>query len=468
MKNALGLLASLLVLVCIVALVRSMQEAPLAQGVTDAVGAVVRVAPSGLVGATMSAAFLLLGAWLTGELMARIRLPRVSGYLIFGIAVGPNLAAMLPEGTPPLIPAEQMEYLDLVDALAISMIALIAGGEIRISFVRSILRRILTLLGADFVFIFLGICGAVLLLRSFLPFLADVSGTPLLILALLIATFALANSPAIVIAMVKETGANGPMARTAVALTIFKDLCLVILFSALLATASAMLSSPDTVADVAGEATTAAHEHSLTFEIAWHLLGSIVFGGLVGLIMQAIGRRMGNRMDLFIVAAGFGIAVLSDALELAPLLVALAAGFVQANLWPRSSEAFFHAIEELSLPVYCLFFAVTGARIHVDALVQLWPVALVFVGLRLMLTFSAVTLGSWLAGFSREGRWLWTALIPQAGVSIALVMEIGRTFSDQPWGEQLRSLLLAVVAMHELIGPPLMRLGLSRSGELRN
>ncbi|MCA9283618.1 MAG: cation:proton antiporter [Phycisphaerales bacterium] len=463
MRTVLGLLLSLVMLVTIVAIVRDREHASLLPDARDAIGELVRVPPAGLVGTTTSAAFLLLGAWLLGELLARIRLPRVSGYLLFGIAVGPQLSAMLPGWMPVLVPQEQMQYLGLIDALAISMIALIAGGEIRIDFLRSIMRRILILLACDFGFILVGAVGGLLLMRDRIPFMAGLPASTATMVALLIGTFAVANSPAIVIAMVKETGADGPLARTAVALTIFKDLCLVIVFSALLAAAAGLVPpDPGSAAALAAPA-----DHSLVGSIAWHLLGSIAGGGVIGLVMQALGRRMGDRMDVFIVGAGFFIALLSDALELSPLLVGLAAGFVQANLWPRSSEAFFHAIEDLSLPVYCLFFAVTGAGIELSAVVKLWPVALVFVALRMALTVGAIATGNALAGFAKEGRWLWTALIPQAGVSIALATEIGRTFQSHDWAVPLKSLLLAVVAIHEIIGPPLMRLGLVRSGELK-
>ena len=44
-----------------------------------------------------------------------------------------------------------------------------------------------------------------------------------------------ANSPAIVLAMINETGARGPMCDTALAATVCKDLILVILISILLA-----------------------------------------------------------------------------------------------------------------------------------------------------------------------------------------------------------------------------------------
>ena len=40
-------------------------------------------------GAAMALGFTLLGAWVTGDLLRRFNLPRLTGYLIFGALVGP-------------------------------------------------------------------------------------------------------------------------------------------------------------------------------------------------------------------------------------------------------------------------------------------------------------------------------------------------------------------------------------------
>ena len=69
-----------------------------------------------------------------------------------------------------------------------------------------------------------------------------------------------------------------------------------------------------------------------------------------------------------------------------------------------------------------------------------------------------------MAGPARQ--WMWTSFIAQAGVSIALVTQVTRSFGDRAWAPQLASLLLAIIAMHQLAGPPLMRLGLIRAGEV--
>ena len=40
-------------------------------------------------GTALAVGFTLLGAWIAGDLLRRLRLPRLTGYLLFGVLAGP-------------------------------------------------------------------------------------------------------------------------------------------------------------------------------------------------------------------------------------------------------------------------------------------------------------------------------------------------------------------------------------------
>ena len=407
-------------------------------------------------GFTLALGFVMLGAWLLGELAARIGLPRVVGYLGFGVLAGPGL---LPTafGLPAPISEGELGLLKQLDALAISLIALVAGGEIKVSFLRGMLGRIATLLGWQIGIILVGVSlVALFLILPSIPSLKELPLPSSIHLALAMGLLCVANSPAIVIAMINETGARGPMCDTALAATVCKDLILVILISILLAFVPIAFATETETGNMA-----------LAGEAAWHLVGSIVFGILVGVAMHYAARRIERQIDVFIVLCGFAIAFASNALHFAPLLVALVAGFTQANIWPDRSERMFHSIEKLLLPVYCIFFATAGAGIPIDAVVQLWPVALLLVGTRLVLVWIGTTRGAKHARLDVGIRpWIWTAFTPQAGVAIALALELGNILGDRPFVSDLTALLLAAIAINEVLGPLLMKWGLQRAGEV--
>ena len=183
--------------------------------------------------------------------------------------------------------------------------------------------------------------------------------------------------------------------------------------------------------------------------------------------MHFAAARIEKRIDVFIVLCGFAIAFASNALHFAPLLVALVAGFTQANIWPERSERMFHSIEKLLLPVYCVFFATAGAGIPIEAVATLWPVALLLVGTRLVLVWAGTTLGAKSARLDPGIRpWLWTAFTPQAGVAIALALELEKALGDRAFVNELTALLLAAIAINEVLGPLLMKLGMQRAGEI--
>ncbi len=452
-RRSLLLLTVLALLATLVFVAHALE--PTLAGDIAAIGGDGEDAGRALNGVTLSLGFLLLGSWLLGEVVGRFGLPRVVGYLLFGVLAGPGL---LPTafGIPAPVTSDELALLRRLDALAISLIALVAGGEIKVSFLRGMLGRIATVLGTQVGTILLGgSIVAFLVILPWVPTLAELPTAAAIHLSIVIGLLCVANSPAIVIAMIDETGARGPMCDTALAATVCKDLVLVVLLTILLG-----------FVPIAFGATEDAAGGGLVGEAAWHLVGSIGFGAVVGIAMHYAAARIEKRIDVFIVLCGFAIAFAAEALHFAPLLVALVAGFTQANIWPERSERMFHSIETLLLPVYCVFFATAGAGIRIDAVVALWPVALALVGTRLVLVWAGTTAGARFARLDPGIRpWLWTAFTPQAGVAIALANEVSKAIGDRPFIPDLASLLLAAIAMNEILGPLLMKWGLQRAGE---
>ncbi len=414
--------------------------------------------PAGLVGTATGVGFLLLGAWLTGVIFQRIHLPRISGYLLFGVLAGPNLVTVLPLDLPAPVSSDQLSYLSLVNGLAISFIALTAGGEIRIDFLRRGFKQITMITVLEIAFVFIGVAAVLFFARPVLNLFPDESTRTVLVICLLVGMLAVANSPAIVIAMIGETGAKGPMAQTALTVTILKDLILIIMFTIVVALSIVMLGAESGNAE--------GDSNGLIGYLSWHLIGSMGIGIVVGAVLTTVVQRIGEHAPIFVLSSALGLALMSEAMGLEPLLVSLSAGFTMANLWPQRSSRFFHGIEQLALPVYCVFFAVAGARIDVSAVLEYWPLAVAIVGVRLVMIFSGTWVAAVAAGMAPPARnWLWTALIPQAGVTIALIASLDRSMAEFDWITTMTSLMLATVALHELIGPVLMRLGLVRCGE---
>ena len=93
-------------------------------------------------------------------------------------------------------------------------------------------------------------------------------------------------------------------------------------------------------------------------------------------------------------------------------------------------------------------------------------VAMALVAVRLALIRLGVTAGLRASGIDRRtGAYVWTGLISQAGITLGLASVLAAEFPD--WGSQLQMLLIALIAIDELVGPPLFRIGLCACGRDR-
>lgn len=401
----------------------------------------------------LSLGFTLLGGWLVGELIAPLGLPRMTGYLAFGLAFGPSVAE-LAGGVEPLIPTAHRGALRAVDILAISLIALMAGGELQLRTVGRSLRAAVGTTAGEALLVFVPITLGIGLLGAWFGPLADLTATELWFVASVAGLLAVGNSPAIVIAVLKETRAAGPMRDAVLTTTITKDL-LQILVAAMLFAGGAVL-----LGDAGGTG-------SGIRSLSWELLGSLGLGAAIGIGSVRLVEHAGQRIGLVTAGMGVVVAAMSEACGVSPLLTGLAAGVVQANLWPERTGRLFRSMQDLFLPVSVIFFANAGASIDLDALASVWPVALGLVAVRLVLMRTAVTAGMRWAGVPEPAAGLaWTGFIAQAGVSLALAREFESSFPGFPFTAVVTTLLVAMIVFHEVIGPPIFAWGLRRAGEV--
>ena len=401
----------------------------------------------------MTLGLLLITAWLVGRLFERIKLPKVTGFLVLGLLTGPAVLGIV--GKP------QLADLNFVNDLAVSLIAFTAGGEIRLEWLKGQLKRVLILLGIDITVLTAVALALVFGVWGFVPFLRDEDGLTVTVIALLVGSVMIANSPTVVIAMISEYRASGPLSQTTLAITVCKDLVLIVMFACVMAVGRSALGDAGL---------------SLGFlaAIGVQLFGSFAVGGLAGLIMKWYVSRVTTALPMFVIGAGMLIALIGEVhvsiagsdVHLEPLLMALTAGLALANLWPERSEPLFRAIEETSLPVYCLFFALAGAKVDPSAFVTLWYLSLGLYVARLGAVWLGVTVGAHVAGWREPwARRLFTGLVPQAGVSFVLVTVIAAGFGELGWGRAVRDVLIGMIVLNELTGPVAFRYALFSSGE---
>ncbi|MCB9516161.1 MAG: cation:proton antiporter [Candidatus Krumholzibacteriia bacterium] len=400
--------------------------------------------------------FLLLSAFLLGEMAPPLRLPRISGYLLAGVLFGPDALG--------LVGADSLERLKVIDSLALTFIALSAGGELSLGELRRGRRLLGWGLATQLTLIFL-VSGLLVVAASPLfAFTRDLGPAQLWVMAALLGAIATARSPASAIAIIKETKSQGPFTEAALGLTVAMDILSIVLFAVVLSVGGALLSGgPLDLATLGG----------LLLELG----SSLALGALLGAALAAWLRRVSSHhlITLFLVAivvseASHALAHWLDvsvgaSFHLEPMLICIAMGFVVRNFSAHGQgDAFLEAIERGGLTVYALFFALAGAALDLGSLRSTWMLAVLLVAIRFASIQGSSWLGARLAGApATTRRNLGLTFVTQAGVSLGLARALAARFPD--WGPAVATLAVASISLNQLLGPVLFKRALDNVGE---
>lgn len=394
-------------------------------------------------GVSFSLGFILIFAFLVGRQTKRLHLPQITGFIIAGILCGPYLLNFLS--------LADVGDLQLLDGLALSLIALTAGGEMRIDRLRESLSTIGAIVVCQTLFIVAGFLVFGLAAKSVFPFFAILSLRQCLAVSLLLGTLASATSPSTTIAIITETRAKGRYTDLILGAAVVKDF-MVIAFFALALSFSKSLLSPGQEFDFGFLA-------AILKELGGSILIGVMVGGGIILYLKFIRREM----TIFILGIAFFTYQISQSYGYHPLLICLVAGFLAEN-FSAQGEKLILAIEKSSMPVYVVFFAISGASLNLNALKESWVLAFVFVVWRGILKFSATWTGAKISGEDKQFRRLaWSGFISQAGVALGMAVIIQMTFPE--WGSTFKALVLAVIAINQIAGPVLLQKLLIKVGE---
>jgi Kef-type K+ transport system membrane component KefB len=415
---------------------------------------------------------LVLGAF-AGHIAERLSLPRITGCIFIGCLVSPSLVQLFTSlPLPTLIKLEQAQSLKLINELAIGMIALMAGAEIRTSWLRQRLKTILTITSLEVLVVPAVIMGVILSAPyipwvSEFPFIRDgvASGVPAWAIAALAGTIIVANGPTVVVSVLKETGGRGPLSQTVMGVSVIMDTIVIVIFTMLVALITVMTEQGATAVDGAGANVVLAKAGGV---VIGNIVLSVVVGLIIGVCLKHYTEYSDHRLSWTLVGLALGVAAFGPLIGIKPLFCLLAAGFACENLTSQRSELgamrLENALKRVANPVFVLFFVAAGINLDLVALADYWILVLVLSGVRLVCVWSCVRLGG---NLSRAEpvvtKYAWVGMVSQAGVTLALAQLTASHFPG--WGGILATLIVAMVALHELIGPAGFAWTIRRAGE---
>jgi Trk K+ transport system NAD-binding subunit/Kef-type K+ transport system membrane component KefB len=390
------------------------------------------------------------------KLFFKIKLPLITGFLFIGILTGPYLLNFVPQ--------KAIKSLDFINDISLSFIAFAAGSELYLREFRSRMKSIKWMTFGQLFFTFiLGSIG-MYLLTDIIPFTEEMSNEVRIVVSVLAGTIFVARSPVSVIAIINEQRASGPFTQTALGVTVLKDVLVIILFTVCLAFAQTIIKGID-----------------FSFYTILFLFSGLVTSFLIGYLLGKLLcfilslRTITDIKTFLILGSGYGIYVLAHLIKVftkyqfnyefyvEPLLICIIASFVVTN-YSRYRREFLKIIKKVTPIIYLVFFTLTGLSVSLDVIATSWAIAIVLFFLRIASMVIGSLVGGTLGGdpmrFNKIG---WMPYITQAGVAIGLLTVVEETFPA--WGRDFASILLTVIIINQIIGPPLFKWVINYVGE---
>lgn len=387
--------------------------------------------------------FVMLAGYLFGELIARIALPRITGYLLAGMILGPYLGGMLT--------ADTITNLNLIDNIALALIALTAGGELNLRSIKKRWKGIAAISCCQIIGVTLLAGTAFYVLSGTLAFMDEVSTPSLLMASLLFGIIAVSQSPAVTIAIITETKSKGITTESALGVSVICDILVIVLYS---------IALPVLINIELGKGGLGLDTF---FTIGWEIFLSIGFGFIAGWVLDVYLKYIKTNPVLFLLAFCYLVSEGSHSIHLDPVIVCVTAGIWVTNASKRG-ESLIETIESGSIIIYVIFFCVAGASLNLMAVSEMWFVGLVLVVARIFFMFLMTNLAVKVTNYAvPDFKTFWMAFLPQAGVSLGLVALLSR--HPVPWADGFMTLLIAIIAMNQIIGPVTTKVAFQRAGE---
>jgi Kef-type K+ transport system membrane component KefB len=396
-------------------------------------------------GGALAFGFVLLAALQTGTIVSGLKMPRLTGYLLCGFLAGPSVWNFVTE--------RMVGDLKLVNNVAIGLIALSAGGELNFRRLRPRLRAILSIGGVCIVVGILTISSAVFAMARFLPFMDGMDGFHRAIVSLTMGVVLAALSPTVTLALINETGSEGPISETLLGVVVLADLVIIFAFAAVNALANSVFGS------ASGPTTSGA-----TTELVIHIFGSLAVGSVLGAVIALYLTKVNQRVALFVFGVCFLSAEAGARLHMDPLLMCLAAGLFLENVTEIEGARLIHEIEAASMPVFAVFFAVAGAGLHWDLFRSVALIACALAVVRAIALLLSARVGMAVGNVPAGQRGtIPYGLLSQSGIAIGLSILVEKHFAG--WGKGASTCLFGAVMLNEMVGPVLFRNALMKSGE---
>lgn len=396
---------------------------------------------------------ILFTGFVFGELLSKIKLPKVTGYILAGVVLNPDLFH--------IIPANFTNHTEVVTNIALAFITFSVGGTLLYKKIKKLGKGILsiTILEAELAFlvVFLGF----LLLTPFLVNIPDASYIMVFIpLSILIASLASPTDPSATLAVTHEYHAKGDVSSTIMGVAAFDDALGIINYSLAITIASILILNQNF--------TITTSILSPLYTIIGAIILGIISGFIFNLISQTIQRETEGMLIVLILCfllLCYGVASIIGVDE---LLSTMAMGAFVVN-FNKMRKKIFNILERYTEElIFVLFFTISGMHLQFSVFTASFSLVLLFVLFRTLGKIVGSRIGAHIANASPTvKKYVAGGLIPQGGIVIGLALLIKQNTSFNQIADIIISVIIGATIIHELIGPVISKISLKKAGEIK-
>ena len=388
--------------------------------------------------------------FLSGKLASKLKMPAVLGFLIAGMALGPNAANLL---TQEILDAPSYER--LISVLECGM-GLMLGTEMVWKRMRSYGMQVLVITLTESM-------GTFVVVSAAFCTIFYLTGVPMF-LGLIFGGIALATAPAPALSIVTEYHTDGPVTRTLIPLAVLDDVAAIAVFLGVMSVVLKQTAG----GNIPG------------YLILLVVLFPVLIGVAVGMPVSALLRRSENKkrnavVVLLGVLAAAGLTMAANAYLMPfPILNFMLTGMVYSAVFSnRISEQQLDEIMTLCAPMiggcFTLIILNLGAPLDYHLILDAGLFTAIYIVSRGVGKIGGAAIGARMSGAPDTVRkYLGFTLMPHSGVSLVLtgIAISSLTGSFSQYGDIVRGTIAAAAVINEVIAVFLARKGFQLAGEL--
>lgn len=377
-------------------------------------------------------AIILFAGFIVTRFTNKLNLPKVSGYILAGIFIGPSCLNLVPENI--------FSHMEFMSDLALAFIAFGVGKFFKKEVIRKTGMRIIIITVFEAL-----TAGLLVTLATKALFHLEWN------FALILGAIATATAPASTMMTINQYKAKGEFVNILLQVVALDDVVCLLAFSV--------------VAAVAGgnDGVHSAGVLDILLPVLFNLL-ALLLGFFCGYILSRLlipARSKDNRLILA-VAMLLGISAICTSLDISPLLACMVFGASYINL--TRDKKLYRQLNNFTPPIMSIFFIISGMNLDLSALATAGVVGVAYFIVRIAGKYMGCYLGCLMTKTEIQTRnYLGLALIPQAGVAIGLAF-LGRRLLPGAPGQLLMAIILSSSVLYEMAGPVCAKIALIKSG----